>query len=81
MYKASLDALRVPPPPLPRYPLGTVPFRFPVHINNLEAQALLSYIRWCVREGRVSQRIIVAVGSGGGKGSGPQFRAAPAGSP
>ena len=37
----------------------------------LEAQALLSYIRLCVREGRVSQRIIV-VDPGVVKGGGAQ---------
>ena len=40
------------------------PFRFPAHIEFLEAQGLLSYIRLCVREGWVSQRIIVVVDSG-----------------
>ena len=40
-----------------------MPFSFPAHINILEAQALLSCIRLCVQEGKVSQRIIVVVDS------------------
>ena len=34
------------------------------HTSILEARALLAYMRLCVREGRVSQRLLVVVDSG-----------------
>ena len=49
-----------------------MPFRLLVETNVLEG--LLSYIRLCVREGRVSQHIIVVVDSGVVKGAVRKFR-------
>ena len=67
MYKANLDAFREVP--LPWYSVGAAPFRFPALVNILEAHALLSYIRLCVREARVVQRSIVVVELGIVKGT------------
>ena len=69
---SSIDALRIVP--LPWQIVGSIPFRFSEHINVLEARALLSYIRLCVREGRVSERLLVIIDSGVVKGSLRKFR-------
>ena len=55
--------------PLACFVVGAVPFRMAEHINIWEAWALLAYVRLCVREGRVSQRLLVIVDSGVVKGA------------
>jgi hypothetical protein len=70
--KSSLDALKIVN--LPWKATGSVKFNIPEHINILEARALLDYVRLCVREKRVSQRIIVIIDSGVVKGAVRKFR-------
>ena len=48
---------------------GNLPFRIPDHVNIVEARALLVYIRLCVREGRISERILIVIDSGFVKGA------------
>ena len=64
--KSSVDACCVVG--LPWETLGASEFRVPEHTNILEARALLQYVRLCVKEGRVCQRLIVIIDSGVVKG-------------
>ena len=54
--------------------LGGVTFKVSQHINLLEAQALLAYVRWRIRRGVSDSRIIVIIDSGVVKGAIRKFR-------
>ena len=56
--KSSIDTLRIVL--LPWQVVGSIPFRLSEHTNVLEVRALLLYIRLCVREGRVRERLLIA---------------------